>query len=503
MKKSKKDLDALAASYDAFYQIAANSVDGIVIISPERKIHYGNQSAMMLLGFPMGEPIIGLGFPWPFKIQETTCSNIEDWKGRLRSTEIRAMPARWKNEKATLIFIRDVSERLVAQEAQIEAEREKVRNQMKSEFLANMSHEIRSPLNSIIGATEILRRGGASPKQKKFLEIMSRSGTSLLALISDILDLSKIEAAQVEIERSPVNIVAFSQSLIDSFSNQAFEKGLTLNLYIDPRAAGSFSVDPSKLSQILINLVDNAIKFTHTGKVDLRVNLKPDEEAITFCVRDTGIGIPANKFGAIFEAFRQVDASTSRNFGGTGLGLHIAKKLAALLGGEISVRSRLNQGSIFTVQLPFQESGNQKQNIVSDADFKESAIDKIEMGRRVLIIDDEPPCHEIYSEYMASASFSSDHAFSCAEGLKMFSAGQYDAIILDLQMPGVDGFETAQQIRSFEQKHGRAGVPILAISALALRADFNRAVKAGCTLHLAKPIRMNEFLRALASVMSK
>ena len=366
------------------------------------------------------------------------------------------------------------AEELAAQKKALEEKTREVQeaNRLKSEFLSNMSHELRTPLNAILGMARLLRgdTGEVTPEERgDYLEIIERNGQSLLELINDILDLSKIEAGKVELTWEKIDLRAFVGDVLASVRALAEESGLALKAELDP-GADSIVSDPERLRQILMNLLGNAIKFTDEGSVS--VVTRAEEDKVAIAVRDTGIGISEDALEYVFDAFRQADSSTTRRYPGTGLGLSIVKKLVDLLGGDVRVESRVGEGTTFTVTLPRHpaalkgEDWRKKVRSVLLAGGAVSPVDEgPETGKDILIIDDDPIATRELSVILKEGDFRLHLASGAGEGIEAIRKERPDLVILDLKMPGRDGFFVLEEMQRDE---GTRDIPVIILSAMDL-----------------------------------
>lgn len=367
----------------------------------------------------------------------------------------------------------------------------------KSEFLASMSHEIRTPMNAIMGIADLLAKTHLSAEQEKYVQIFRRAGDNLLNLINDILDLSKVEASQLELEQTGFWLGDQLEIVTEMVAARALEKGLKLSCEVAADVPNSLIGDPTRLRQVLMNLLGNAIKFTESGEVSLRVTWEGNVEAHTalrFAVIDTGIGIPEEKQARIFERFTQADSSTTRRFGGSGLGLTISKRLVELMGGNVWVNSKVGTGSTFAFILPLQVQTieNRPAAVAEGAD---SGLPLAPL--RILLTEDSHDNCTITLAYLADAPYTVNIAENGAIACEMFKAGRYDLVLMDRQMPVMDGLTATRAIRAWEQENRRAPTPIIALTASALKSDREMCLAAGCTAFLTKPIRQAVLLQAI------
>jgi signal transduction histidine kinase/CheY-like chemotaxis protein len=369
-------------------------------------------------------------------------------------------------------------------------------NIAKTRFLANMSHEIRTPLNAIIGFTKIMEKEGTKTKLPtkfyEYLDHISVSGHNLAELINNILDLSKIESGKMNLVKDTVNLHLLLQGIFHVHKAQALNKSVSLNYSIDPNLPTFAKTDRTKVNQILMNLMSNAIKFTSPGK---NVHLKAyfENEKIIVEIIDEGIGIPQHKHKSIFEAFEQADDSTTRRFGGTGLGLPIVKQLITLLNGSIELTSKEGEGSCFKVILPFEKS--------IDSDIKSSEdIENIifSSNSKVLLVEDNPMNRRFMKELMSLYGLDIMLASSGDEGIKVCMHEKPDLIIMDLHMPDMDGLEASKEILSHSDC---SDIPIIMMSADAFEEQKQAAMEAGIQEYILKPIQTTQLIPAMAKYL--
>ena len=397
-------------------------------------------------------------------------------------------------------------------------------NQAKSEFLANMSHEVRTPMTSILGYTEILKEKSSSKDHLELIEMIQSNGTQLLEVINDILDISKIEMGNFEIKKVHCSPTKVLQNVIEQYASKASKKGLTFQSRYDDSVPETIQTDPLRLKQVLSNLVSNAIKFTESGSIDLEVRAffqSKNDRLLQFIVSDTGIGIPAEKLKTIFDPFTQADSSTSRNYGGIGLGLTLSHKLVQLLGGNLTVQSTVNQGSVFAVTLDVGHDCNIIQPLKMNCSFSSvnpasqvhsSRSKKSASGNlkgRVLLVDDTKEIRRLFSYMLNKMGLDVVTASNGKEAVELVREAascndDFNVILMDMQMPVMNGYEATRHLRRQENQ-----IPIIAITAHALVSDREKCLDAGCTEYLSKPIKyellyemVNRYLTETAGVLS-
>ena len=378
-------------------------------------------------------------------------------------------------------------------------ERAEMASRAKSEFLAHMSHEVRTPMNGILGMTELLLDTPVSKEQRGFLTVVKNSADSLLTIINDILDLSKIEAGKFDLSSVSFRLRECIGTPLDLLANRAAQKHITLTVSVGTEVPDNVIGDPIRLQQVLLNLAGNAVKFTDRGGVTLKVTSRPEAGnavAMRFEVQDTGVGIPRDKQEKIFEAFSQADASVVRRFGGTGLGLTISSRLASLMGGSITVESEPGVGScfVFAARLGLAETAETPPALTPEAQKAHPR------SLRILLAEDNAVNQIVASKLLEKQGHRVWLANNGREALQAFtSQREFDLILMDVQMPEMSGFEATEQIRALEQ--GASGhIPIIAMTAFAMSGDRERCLVAGMDGYLSKPVRAKELLDLVAEV---
>ncbi|MDQ0462831.1 signal transduction histidine kinase [Caulobacter ginsengisoli] len=446
-------------------------------------------SALLLLGMPFLAPLfghtVGLRDALPMAVGGAFYVGVLVKITRTLSAESDALRSALADRKAAMHEIEQARD--AAQAA----------NQAKSSFLATMSHEIRTPLNGVLGMAQAMAREPLSEAQRQRLDVIGQSGETLLAILNDILDLSKIEAGKLELEVADFNLEAVAHGAHAAFTAMANAKGLSFNLVIAPAARGVYRGDSVRVRQVLYNLISNAVKFTDSGHVQVAIDRTTS--GVRMVVSDTGLGLDPNGIARLFDKFVQADSSTTRRFGGTGLGLAICAELCHAMGGTIQAESLQDQGSAFTVELPLERVAEAASAPGLEVCPPPPSLEERDI--RVLAAEDNPVNQMVLKTLLAQLGIWPVIVDNGQAAVEAWEAGDWDAILMDVQMPVMDGPTATRAIRAKEAASGRRPVPIIALTANAMTHQVESYRAAGMTDFVAKPIRVAELLTALAAAL--
>jgi signal transduction histidine kinase len=365
----------------------------------------------------------------------------------------------------------------------------------KSDFLANMSHEIRTPLNGILGMASVLAQGATDPRQQQMVRTIVDSAVALERLLSDALDLSRVEAGKLEVRREAFDLAEVVERSSALFEATATAKGLAFETHMEPAARGTVMGDPLRLQQILTNLISNAVKFTAAGSVSVRVSRSPDRPVLTFQVSDTGIGFEPSRAAQLFSRFEQADGSIAQRFGGSGLGLAISRHLADLMGGVLVATSEPQRGSVFTLTIPMDSAASEPA-----ASAPPAPVDG--QRARVLVADDHAANRRVVELMLAQTGVDLVLVGDGAQALEAVAAGAFDVILMDVQMPVLDGLSAIRAIRAREAEQNLPRTPVMALSAHAMDEHVQMSLAAGADRHLTKPLQARTLIEAVGEALS-
>ncbi len=382
------------------------------------------------------------------------------------------------------------------QNANILTEKAKLASKAKSNFLATMSHEIRTPMNGVVGMTDLLTGTNQSKEQKDYTNTIRESATDLIKIINNILDFSKIESGKMELEKAHFNVRDLIKKVYNILKTISDKKGLSFNCNVDRKVPSILIGDQVRLRQVLINLINNALKFTEKGSVDLNVNFIKETEnqvELKLEVKDSGIGIPEDKQLLLFKSFSQVDASTTRKYGGTGLGLAISKLLIELMNGEIQFKSKVNEGTTFWANLAFEKAENQDEQWLNNLNPKENLGVLSEKDLTILVVEDNKINQKIALRMLEKAGIKTLSAENGDQAVKTFQQVECDLILMDINMPIMDGYQATKSIRQLEDAD-KDHTPIIALTANAIKGYQEECIAAGMDDFLTKPINKKKLL---------
>jgi PAS domain S-box-containing protein len=510
LRRAQEDLEISRQKYYDLYDFAPV---GYITLDKEGIIHEANLMAGTLLGCsrtelygrklssciaPTSQDAAYLHYRKAFRhITQQTCEVLLGEEAGCKIVQLHSLAVEGRNDCCRTIIVDMTPMKALEEKLKQARDQAQAANTAKSEFLANMSHEMRTPLNAVIGLSDLLARSRPlTPTQKEFIDTLQLSADSLLGLINELLDIAKIETGAMELEHIPFNLSDLLQDVFQIMKVKAAEKNVTLVLEKDPELHPTFCGDPTRIRQIALNLLSNAIKFTDHGTIYLRAKsvAKGDLMEVKLIVKDCGIGIPPEKRESIFDTFTQTDASTSRKYGGTGLGLAICKKLAEHMGGKITVNSKEGKGSTFIVSLSLKPAAP----ALAAAECKEPVpVKKHDSAPLVLLVEDQHTNRLIASAYLEALNYAFDIAVTGEEAIEKLKNTHYSLVLMDVQMPLMDGFETTARIRAMEKEGKLPHVPIIAVTAHAMSGDKEKCLAAGMDDYIAKPFDPNDLQHKL------
>ncbi|MDP3369212.1 MAG: ATP-binding protein [Brevundimonas sp.] len=525
------DADALAIA--TFFDVSLDllvirELDGTVVrVSPSWETVLGWRPDEMV-----GQPLLRLLHPDDEMATLESVVEVEtrgprepmvDFRNRYRHKDGGYRTLEWRARRVgdrVYGMGRDVTDRVAAERELIEAKAAaEVANQAKTDFLANMSHEIRTPLNGVLGLVGVLAQDALTARQRELVELIEQSGVTLERLVSDILDVAKIEAGHLDFAIGDMDLERELDGVIDTARVKAEARGLAFHVERGPGARGDFLGDATRIRQVLTNLLSNAVKFTPEGEVSVSLEVIDDDPSpgvatLRFEVRDTGVGFDAEAGEALFQRFSQADSTITRRFGGTGLGLSICRSLVEIMSGEITVESTPGEGSCFTVTIPLSRS----RSLAAHDAARDAAAAAVasegrgqfaagptawagEGGIRVLLAEDHPVNQRVVQAILAGGGMEVVTVGDGAEAVAAFKAEAFDLVLMDMQMPVMDGLTATRAIRAAEQARGGARTPVVMLSANAMARHVQDAAEAGADLHLAKPITPGALMAAIEAAL--
>jgi signal transduction histidine kinase/ActR/RegA family two-component response regulator len=485
--------------------------DLVIVLDNQKRVIDINVSALnrlskryeQVIGQDIKSAVEHIGFDEEWEIVGKSSKISVNLKDEKKYYDIKRSPLYDKRNHIIggFVVLRDITnlEKTVRELEKAKYEAEQA-NKAKSEFLATISHEIRTPINGIVGMAELLKSAMLSEEEKENLKVLEHLAEALLNIINDILDFSKIEAGRMELQKSSMDIRELIADIVKSFSYTEKRQQVALNCYIDEQVPNIIYTDSARLKQILVNLLSNAFKFTEKGKIDIHIESireQDHEVMLLFSVTDTGIGIAKDKLKTLFQTFYQVDSTSKRKYGGTGLGLSIVKKLVELMGGKIGVESEEGLGSKFSFEMTFEKVN--KSSINEELSIK--IYSEKDMKLHILVVEDSKVNQLLIKKILVQKNWVVETANNGKEALEKLEKEDYDLILMDIQMPVMDGYEASKIIREKEkitQKH----IPIIALTANSTEEDQRKSIEAGMDEYLTKPIKSeNLYLNILKYII--
>ena len=528
ISERKHNLEALRSSEAKMRTVIETAVDGLIIIDGEGHIQIFNPACERLFGYSPPEVVgqnVRMLMPAPYRQEHDSYIGNYQRTGERKiigigrevvgqrkdgSTfpmELSVGEAQTPDGRVYVGIIRDVSERKTAMEAVTSAKQAEAANRAKSEFLATMSHELRTPMNGILGMTGLLLDTPLTAEQRDYAEAVQKSGETLLTLLNNILDLSKIEAGRFELYDRPFDPNEVLDGIAAIWESQANRKGLEFFVTNDLRGVSALIGDPDRLRQILVNLVSNAVKFTSNGFVALRVKREAsmgEKVVLRFEVKDSGIGIAEDVQSRLFRKFEQADAATARTYGGSGLGLAICRQLTEMMGGHIGLVSAPGRGSTFWVTLPFDVVESESYGGPNNQDRKRPESQgsaALNPSLNILVAEDHPYNQKLMVARLGTAGHRVTLANDGVEAVEKARHQVFDLILMDVRMPEMDGIQATAEIRKLPPPHGN--VPIIAVTAHAMRGDRERYIEAGMDDYVSKPVDFAALFQVVQKVLER
>ena len=528
ISERKRNLEALRASEAKMRAVIETAVDGLIIIDGEGRIQIFNPACERLFGYSPSEVVgqnVRMLMPPPYRQEHDSYIGNYQRTGERKiigigrevvgqrkdgSTfpmELSVGEAQTPDGRVYVGIIRDISERRTAMEAVTSAKQAEAANRAKSEFLATMSHELRTPMNGILGMAGLLLDTPLTAEQRDYAEAVQKSGETLLTLLNNILDLSKIEAGRFELYDRPFDPNEVLDGIAAIWESQANRKGLEFFVTNDLRGVSALIGDPDRLRQILVNLVSNAVKFTSSGFVALRVKREAsmgEKVVLRFEVKDSGIGIAEDVQSRLFRKFEQADAATARTYGGSGLGLAICRQLTEMMGGHIGLVSAPGRGSTFWVTLPFDVVESESYGGPNNQDRKRpenQGSAAINSSLNILVAEDHPYNQKLMVARLGTAGHRVTLANDGVEAVEKARQQVFDLILMDVRMPEMDGIQATAEIRKLPPPHGN--VPIIAVTAHAMRGDRERYIEAGMDDYVSKPVDFAALFQVVQKVLER
>jgi PAS domain S-box-containing protein len=514
--QAKRSEEALRASQERFRQLV-ETAPMVVFVQTRGRFAYVNPRALEVFGASRPEELLDTPVADRFageyrnvalerirRLNEDSSPQppleypIRRLDGAEAFIEVAGVPLEWEGERGALVFALEVSERRMTRAELVKArDAAEAANRAKSEFLANMSHEIRTPLNGLLGMIQLLRTTELDFEQIEYTAVAMRSGARLTRLLSDILDLSRIEAGRIIIAEAPLRLTDIMGALKDTFKPLCMEKRLSLSTTFAPGVPDRLSGDEVRIRQVLFNLVGNALKFSEAGEVRVEVSLlrpvSPERCRVLFMVEDNGVGIPDDKLGTVCDPFTQVEGSYTRTQQGAGLGLAITRRLVGLLGGTLTIESEEGRGTTIYLALPLGLPTNGR----NQAGAAPAAPAGVPVGLRVLLAEDDPVNQATVRRYLEKSGCAVTAVSDGQQALLALKQGAFDCVLLDVQMPVLDGLAATRIIRQGQEPGIDPGVPVVALTAYAMSGDRERFLEAGMDAYLSKPVDLEELKRAV------